>query len=299
MSVSKKMAFSGSWYPADSEECKTAISSFLKEKEGPATGLFLGGIVPHAGWFFSGSIACRVIASLASSDPVDLVVLFGGHLRPADRALVLSSGSVETPLGEIQVAEDVVDQMIARVNDLLVDRSYDIEGQKTNVLKQTPDQFPDENTLELQYPFIKHFFPDARIVVCCVPPSEQAMDIGQATIDAAVQVSKNVRVIGSTDMTHYGPNFGLTHAGSGQKAVEWVKNQNDRQAIDAMVQLDEQQIIQQGLSNQNMCCSGAAAATVAACKANGAVKAKELDYATSFEKSAGSSFVGYAGILYS
>ncbi len=307
MSVSKKMAFSGSWYPADPKECKAAISSFLKEKEGPATGHYLGGIVPHAGWFFSGSIACRVIASLSSADPVDLVVLFGGHLRSADRALVLASGSVETPLGNIQVAEDVVVHMIARVNDQMNDQVNDrmndrmnnVEGQKTDILKLTPDQFPDENTLELQYPFIKHFFPDARIVVCCVPPSEQAMDIGRATIDAAVQVSKNVRVIGSTDMTHYGPNFGLTHAGSGQKAVEWVKNQNDRQAIDAMVQLDEQQIIQQGLSNQNMCCSGAAAATVAACKANGAVKAKELDYATSFEKSAGSSFVGYAGILYS
>ena len=66
-----------------------------------------------------------------------------------------------------------------------------------------------------------------------------------------------------------------------------------------MMEMDESRIIAQGLENKSMCCAGAAAATASACKKLGAVKSIELDYATSFDKSGGASFVGYSGILYS
>ena len=66
-----------------------------------------------------------------------------------------------------------------------------------------------------------------------------------------------------------------------------------------MLNMDEEAIIAQGLENHNMCCPGAVAATAAACKKMGAVNAVEVDYATSFEKTASDSFVGYSGILYS
>ncbi|MFH2061104.1 MAG: AmmeMemoRadiSam system protein B [Pseudomonadota bacterium] len=291
MAVYKKMAFAGSWYPVNADECKASISSFLTQKKGPLSGSFLGGIVPHAGWFFSGSIACRVIASLVSSIPVDLVVLFGGHMHPLAQPFVLSHGAVQTPLGDILVPEAIVEDL---VNDLV--RRLD---KKCDILKKTPGQFPDENTLELQYPFIKYFFPEAKIIACCVPPSDAAITIGRAVGELAKGSSKNIKVIGSTDMTHYGPNFGFTPSGIGPKSVEWVKNENDKQAICALIEMEPETIIAQGLDYKNMCCAGAAAATVAACKANGAVSAVKLDYATSYEKSADTSFVGYSGILYS
>ena len=287
MAAYKKMAFAGSWYPANAGECKAAISGFLTQKNGPLSGSFLGGIVPHAGWFFSGSIACRVIASLVSSIPVDLVVLFGGHMHPSAQPFVLSHGAVQTPFGDILVAEDQVFDFITSLD------------KKCDILKKTPNYFPDENTLELQYPFIKYFFPEAKIIACCVPPSDVAVTIGRAVGELARGLSKNIKVIGSTDMTHYGPNFGFTPSGIGPKSVEWVKNENDKQAICALIEIEPETIIAQGLNYQNMCCAGAAAATVAACKANGAVSAVTLDYATSYEKSADTSFVGYSGILYS
>jgi hypothetical protein len=65
-----------------------------------------------------------------------------------------------------------------------------------------------------------------------------------------------------------------------------------------MVKMDTNKIIAQGLDHKNMCCAGAVAATVAACKKKGAVKAVVLDYATSFERSPSDSFVGYAGLVY-
>ena len=283
----KKMAFAGSWYPAGSGECEASIQGFLKEKQGyPLDGGFMGGIVPHAGWYFSGSIACRVIASLdpkkGSDEKIDTILLFGAHMHQQSKPFILTHGAIETPFGDIEVDRQLADEICADVR----------------IRKRTPLNFPEENTLELQYPFIKYFYPDAKIVVCGVAPSFFAAVIGSMAAEEAKKLSRNIRIIGSTDMTHYGPDFGFTPAGTGKKAVEWVKNENDRNGIQAMTEMDESKIIAQGLQNKNMCCAGAAAATAAACKKLDAVKAVELDYATSFEKSASESFVGYAGILY-
>ena len=284
----KKMAFAGAWYPTSPGECEASIQGFLKEKQGSSSldGCFMGGIVPHAGWYFSGSIACRVIASLnpkkGSDEKIDTILLFGAHMHPQSDSFILTHGVIETPFGDIEVDRELADK-IAKEN---------------RIQQKDPLTFPDENTFELQYPFIKYFYPDTKIVVCGVAPSSFAAVIGSMAVKEAKKLSRRIRVIGSTDMTHYGPNFGFSPAGTGKKSVEWVKNENDRAAIQAMMGMDESHIIAQGLENNNMCCAGAAAALVAACKKMGAVKAVELDYATSFEKSASDSFVGYAGILY-
>ncbi|WP_022667959.1 AmmeMemoRadiSam system protein B [Desulfospira joergensenii] len=281
----KKMAFSGSWYPSSASECETSIEKFLTEGEGPLQGEFLAGIVPHAGWFYSGSIACRVIASLQPRDgeEVDTIVLFGAHMHEQSEPFVMAQGLIETPLGRIEVDEELAGSLAAGAG----------------IQPLTPGRFPDENTLELQYPFIKHFFPRARILVCGVAPSFLASVIGRTSVEEAQNLNRSIRVIGSTDMSHYGPDFGFTPAGIGQKAVDWVTQENDAGAVKAMKTMDEDKIISQGLARKNMCCPGAAAAAAAAAKKMGAVKAVELDYATSFEKSRSDSFVGYAGVVYS
>ena len=69
-------------------------------------------------------------------------------------------------------------------------------------------------------------------------------------------------VIGSTDLTHYGPNYGFTAKGSGVQAVDWVRDKNDRGVIDAMIRMDPEAVIREGLSNDNACCCGAAAAAI-------------------------------------
>ena len=278
----KKMAFAGSWYPAGADECEAFITAFLKEKQGPGSGRFVGGIVPHAGWVYSGSIACRVIASLGSEAVVDTIFLFGAHMHEQSEPFILTHGAVQTPFGDIEVDRELAGKICS---DICIG-------------KRSPLTFPDDNTLELQYPFIKYFYPDAKIVVCGVAPSFFAATIGSMAVEAAKTLSRNIRVVGSTDMTHYGPDFGFTPAGTGARALEWVENKNDRLAIDAMMAMDESRIIAQGLDHKNMCCPGAAAAAAAACKKLGAARSVKLDYATSFEKSAGESFVGYAGILY-
>ncbi len=280
----KRAVFAGTWYPGTSKECETAIQQYLGEGQGKLDGDFVGGVVPHAGWHFSGSIAARVIASLVPGGDfdIDTILLFGAHMHRQSEPFIMTHGMIETPFGDIEVDQALTDNIAAGVG----------------IRKRSPEKFPDENTLELQYPFIKYFFPQAKIVVAGVPPNGLAAIIGGMAAQEAKKLSRHIRIIGSTDMTHYGPDFGFTPAGCGQKAVDWVSMENDRNAIRAMTDMDVNRVLSQGGEHKNMCCPGAVAATLAACKKNGAVKAIELDYATSFERSGSDSFVGYSGLVY-
>ena len=147
-------------------------------------------------------------------------------------------------------------------------------------------------------PFIRYFFKDARVVAMGVPPAAETLDLSRTVVSTSQDLGLKIAVIGSTDLTHYGPNYGFTAKGAGPQAVDWVRDENDRQVIDAMVRMDPEAVIRQGLSNDNACCCGAAAAAIAAGKALGAGHADELVYATSYDKSPGDSFVGYVGMLF-
>jgi len=93
-------------------------------------------------------------------------------------------------------------------------------------------------------------------------------------------------------------NYGFVTHGTGPAALDWVRNENDRRVIDAMLAMDPDKVITEALANQNACCSGAAATAIAAAKQLGADKAEAIAYATSYDKSPGDSFVGYTGIVF-
>lgn len=280
----RNAAFAGSWYPSDKRECEAQIRRFLDEK--PAASVTLadpvGGIVPHAGWTFSGSIACNVIHRLGQSADPDVVVVFGMHLHPASPRVIMPEGEWETPFGPIAVETTLAAELT---------RQYRFE-------LESPERFTPDNTIELQMPFIRYFFRDARVVAMGVPPTAETLTVARSVVDIAGDLDLSIVVVGSTDLTHYGPNYGFTSHGRGSQALEWVRKNNDRRVIDAMLRLDPQAVIAESLANSSACCSGAAAAAITAGKALGAARAEELVYATSYDKSPGESFVGYVGILF-
>jgi hypothetical protein len=105
--------------------------------------------------------------------------------------------------------------------------------------------------------------------------------------------------IGSTDLTHYGPNYGFSPKGQGEAAERWVRDENDKPLIDQLLALDAATAVEHARANRSACCVGAAAAATAASKALGATRGELLSYATSNDvRPGGSSFVGYAGIVF-
>jgi AmmeMemoRadiSam system protein B len=279
----RKALFAGSWYPATAAECQREIEGFLEEGRQwkVPQGTFVGGIVPHAGWYFSGSLACNVIRRLGEGGAVDVIAVFGMHLPPGAANIIMAAGDWETPFGALPVAQELAD-------DLMEQFRFDIE---------TVADFQPDNTIELQLPFIKYFMPEVRILPLGIPPEVASLPIGDALVDAARKRGVALKVVGSTDLTHYGRNYGMRAHGQGAEALEWVRETNDRRIIEAMLALDGPRVIEEALAHQNACCAGAAATALTAAVALGARHPVRVHYATSHEKSPGDSFVGYVGIL--
>ncbi len=270
------------WYPVDGKDCKREIESHL---EGWAPSQFpsitgLGGIVPHAGWYFSGRLAARVFYTLKLKSKVDVVVLYGGHLATEDLPRIVTEEAWETPFGDLEIHTSFVRNLMKSVE----------------MRKESPTSA--DNTIEIQLAMVKYFFPYAKLVAVRSPLSLKAETLGREVARIAMKEGVSTIAIGSTDLTHYGPNYGFTGKGVGPASVEWVKKENDTGFIDRALRMDAEGLLKHAMDNDSACSAGAALSSMATCKALGAEKGMLLDYYTSYDIMPDDSFVGYAGILY-
>ncbi|MFC1532650.1 AmmeMemoRadiSam system protein B [Thermodesulfobacteriota bacterium] len=280
----RKPDLAGSWYPGRESECRRAIEDFSGNCiPCPSGGEGrLGGIVPHAGWYYSGQIAFNVIKCLESDSIPDTFVIFGRHLYPGSDNFIMKEGSWATPVGELEIDSDLAEKLISEFK-------FKVE---------TTSRYEQDNTIELQLPFIKYLFPDVKIIPIGVPPAVASIKIGERIAEIAESMGQKILILGSTDLTHYGYNYGYTPKGVGQEAVDWVKNESDKRMVDLMLDMDTEGIISESLVNSNACCSGAVAAAIGAMKVMGARNGEKLIYTTSYDIRPNDSFVGYAGIVY-
>ena len=227
----RKATFSGSWYPSQAGECEKEIKTFLSDENVNTCRKknTKGGIVPHAGWYFSGSIACNVIHCVTKEEQPDVIFIFGMHLHPGSSPYIMVEGSWQTPFGELQIADEI---------------ASDLKNHFAFIVETTTDFTPD-NTIELQLPFIKYFTGDAKIVPVGVPPSDLSIKIGRYVAEVTEKFGVKSKVIGSTDLTHYGSNYGFSPKGTGEKAHEWVTSENDQSIIDAMLLMDPEEVLMQ------------------------------------------------------
>jgi MEMO1 family protein len=278
--------FAGSWYPGTEKECLRMFEQFERSaRSRDGAGVPVGGIVPHAGWVFSGHLAYNVVRELARGrgSGTDTVVLFGGHLGPGSRAGLLARGLFWTPLGGIPVDEELARAVLERSGDA--------------VRAEEPERHREDNTTELQAPFIKHFMKDVRILVVAAPPRVETLDLAATIVEEAARLARKIAVVGSTDLTHYGPNYGFSPRGHGPEALAWVRGENDKRFVDLALRLDAAGAIEEGLTRSNACCPGAAAAAMKCASLLGARGGELLAYATSADVRMDASFVGYAGIV--
>ena len=281
----RRADFAGSWYPGNASECRQVIEKFSQSAlPCPGSGgEKFGGIVPHAGWVYSGRIASGVIKCLAKAAEPDTIVIFGKHLHQGSSNYLMKEGRWATPLGELEIDEEFGEILASEFSFIL----------------ETPSRYEQDNTIELQLPFIKYFFDDVKILPVGVPPSVDSIPIGEGVAAISKRLHRQILVLGSTDLTHYGYNYGFIPKGVGAKAVDWVKNENDKKVVDLMLQMDPEGVIHESLKNQNACCSGAVATAIAAAKKLGARQGEKLIQSTSYDVRPDDSFVGYAGVVFS
>jgi AmmeMemoRadiSam system protein B len=273
----------GSWYPARASECRRLIQEFsATEIPRPATAPALGGIVPHAGWFYSGRIAANVIERISATSEPDTVVIAGRHLHAGSPCYIMKEGLWATPLGDLEIDAGLAEGLMAEF-------AFTVE---------TATDYEQDNTIELQLPFIRYFLADAKILPIGIPPSPAAIQVGEAIVACSETLGRKIAILGSTDLTHYGSNYGYAPKGAGPDAVDWVRHENDRRIVELMLSMDPEGVLLEASRNHNACCSGAAAAAIAASQKLGAKRGVKLVYSTSYDTRPDSSFVGYTGIIF-
>ena len=266
------------WYPGSKSECLRQIEQMTAGVQPLPPGVkVLGGIVPHAGWYFSGKLAARVFYLAAKVTQPQVVAVFGGHLGGNSPPLLVTDDAWETPLGNVTLAAEFYEPLRKRLT-----------------LKE---EYPGDNTIEIQLPMVKHFFPNSKVLALRAPHAKDALVLGETVAAIAGELKLSLLAFGSTDLTHYGPNYGWAPKGYGPDAVKWVKEVNDKKFVDLALKMDGPGLLQAAAQDQSACSAGGAVAAIAAAKKLGAAKANLVDYYTSYDVMPGDSFVGYAGIV--
>ncbi len=266
------------WYPSNSTSCKKEIDNFINEDifiEGRTP---ISAIVPHAGWYFCGHLSVNCIKLLKEKNgDIKNVVIFGGHLGESNLAILETFDEAQTPFGKLQNNKEIIAML------------------KNDKRIQTVEYLQD-NTIEVVLPIVNYFFGSKiQITAIYLPPNEKISDL----IENIYKLYGNSTVfIGSTDLTHFGPNYGFITHDSTMSPIDWVKKVNDKKYIDLLLNMKGEESLEYALKNKSACSAGAAYGALIIGKLNNVNKGILIGYSTSYDKHKDTSFVGYTGIIY-
>jgi len=257
----------GQFYPGTRDGLRTMIKKLVDE--GVEREEVLGAVSPHAGYIYSGYVAGAVISRIR---PGDVFVIMGpNHTGMGKAFAIMAEGSWRTPLGDVEIDSGLA-KMILGASDYIEE-------------DEVAHRF--EHSIEVQVPFLQYFKPDIRIVPIVLSQARLAIyrEIGRALAEAIKGYGNKVVLMASSDMTHYEP-----HESARKK---------DKQAIDAILKLDEEELVRRVTEiDISMCGYAPVTCLISACKQLGAKTAELVKYQTSGDTSGDySSVVGYAGII--
>jgi hypothetical protein len=183
------MSVAGSFYPAKETEINGMIEHFntiLSSQPEVLQHLDLlkgnSVIVPHAGWIYSGFTANIAFRILRNTHPKTIVVIGPSHRVGFDGASIADLDSYQTPLGNLAIDHNLTKELMQRLS-----------------LSYYPEAHHEHST-EVQMPFIKHYFPDVKVIEIVYAYSEPSQ------IEPIITYCLNqgdVAVVISTDLSHY------------------------------------------------------------------------------------------------
>ena len=257
-------AVAGQFYPGSPAQ----LGQQLDEMMPPAEELpIIGGVVPHAGYIYSGRIAATVHSRLPKRETY---VILGPNHHGIGSPVALSRDSWKTPLGVVSPDLELADLLAGSIID------------------QDETAHQHEHSIEVQVPFLQRRFGDIRILAIsmAMQDEETASEVGEEIARAALKLKRDCTVIASSDFTHYESRD--------------VARKVDSQLIEAILNMDIPQIYSRVYRyNASSCGIGPIAATIAASRLLGASSGKLLCYGTSGDVSGDySQVVGYGAIVF-
>ena len=273
----RESSLQAGWYPRSAGDIERFLADFAGKRGGESAA-----IAPHAGWLYSGRLAARAVSALDGR--AETVAILGGHLPAGMPPLFALEDGVRCPLGPMPLDGELRDALLSQLGG-------------------AEDRYRD-NTVEVLIPMVRFFFPRAMLLWVRLPAETRSFDAGRALAAAAAKLKRRVAVLASTDLTHYGANYGFAPRGTGPAALRWVAEVNDAAFIRAVEAADPAAALERAETDRYACSAGAVLGAIGFAAAAGAASPRLLEYATSAGALAAAgeacpdSFVGYAAFAF-
>ena len=197
----RKPVVAGQFYADGFAELEKQIKDSFMHEMGPGKlpkksrkGKVKAIIVPHAGYIFSGPAAAWAYSQIAESELADVYIIAGPNHTGFGRSSICYD-EYETPLGIVKTDKEMC-KMIAEGTDLIDDGHSHL----------------NEHSVEVQLPFLQFScrdrIKDLKIVPIVLSGDIDAAKLGKDLRKVIGKSRKNVTIIVSSDMTHFGWNYG-------------------------------------------------------------------------------------------
>lgn len=252
-------SLAGLFYPEKKDELNNLLTKFFSDTVTSETNP-KGILVPHAGYIYSGRCAAVSYSKISSDFNGTFVIIAPSHngFETCVSDLIWNS-----PLGSVEPDKEFIEALDLPIRN-------DLAGEQ-------------ENSIEVQIPFIKYRFANAKIVPILIGDQSYAgaKIVSDAVISAIKRTGITPIIIASGDGSHYVPKA---------KAES-----DDLTVIAALKNLDTVKFYESLIKIQpTMCGYGCIGAMAEICKYLGAKESRVLLYETSGEATGDfSEVVGY------
>jgi MEMO1 family protein len=277
----RQPVFASQFYAADSTKLVKQISIFLENAKPQMVENAVAIIVPHAGYIYSGQIAADAYNQV-KQNKYDLIVVLGTNHTTAGFSgiSVFPNGKFATPIGVAEIDGEAVKELLKLDSDV-----------NTNL-----EVHEKEHSVEVQIPFIKYLFPQAKILPIIVGEPDLVMCTKFGKALASIVKGKRTLIVASSDLSHY-PNFNDA-INVDNKTLKTIAGLNPEEIVSVM-----QAQMYQHVPELATCACGEApiVAAVASAKELGANCASIISYSNSGYNSVGSTdrVVGYGAVVIS
>ena len=178
----------GMWYPANPTDLRQTIDLYLSRASStPPEGKIITGIVPHAGYGYSGQVAAYTYR-LIQNMPFKRVVLLGFSHRVPFRGFSVSQYSgYKTPLGVALIDQDFSRALLS------------VSPRKEWV----PQAEAQEHSLENQIPFLQTVLKDFKMVLVFMGEQDfQTCSLLASELTRLLANTTDTLILASTDLSH-------------------------------------------------------------------------------------------------
>lgn len=245
----RQSPIAGQWYPGAADTLRSTLESYIGSAPVEPYAALYGLLAPHAGLVYSGPVAGYAFRHLIGRRYALVVVIGPSHYPYPDPLLTTGHTAFETPLGQIPVANDMLDALAGKI-DL------------------APVKHDREHSIEIELPFLQYTLGAFRLIPLAMLDQSYAAAAMLAAALVEVLAGQEVLYVASSDLSHF--------------YDQSTANSLDRVVLDAVADYDAEGVITAEREQRGFACGrGAIAAVMLAARQQGATAATIEHYGTS------------------